>query len=65
MAYDLFSDYNTITQHNSPLYKSLAPNTAFNVVSKQLLCKPLSLYFPFYMVSKQSIEQVIGSLFCI
>ncbi|VDI65885.1 chitinase, partial [Mytilus galloprovincialis] len=31
MAYDLFSDYNTVTQHNSPLYKSMAPNEAFNV----------------------------------
>ncbi|XP_052068084.1 acidic mammalian chitinase-like isoform X1 [Mytilus californianus] len=31
MAYDLFSNYNTVTQHNSPLYKSMAPNEAFNV----------------------------------
>ncbi|XP_052068097.1 acidic mammalian chitinase-like [Mytilus californianus] len=31
MSYDLFSDYNSVTQHNSPLYESLAPNEAFNV----------------------------------
>ncbi|XP_052071214.1 chitotriosidase-1-like [Mytilus californianus] len=31
MSYDLFSDYNSVTQHNSPLYKSLVPNEAFNV----------------------------------
>ncbi|CAC5421853.1 E3.2.1.14 [Mytilus coruscus] len=33
MSYDLFSDYNSVTQHNSPLYESLAPNEAFNVIS--------------------------------
>ncbi|VDI26188.1 Hypothetical predicted protein, partial [Mytilus galloprovincialis] len=31
MSYDLFSDYNSVTQHNSPLYKSLAPNEAYNI----------------------------------
>ncbi|CAC5395505.1 E3.2.1.14 [Mytilus coruscus] len=31
MSYDLFSDYNSVTQHNSPLYESLGPNEAFNV----------------------------------